>query len=103
MSADRFTSIVQAAASACEVLAAAILRGEVGPREETSATLSFVPLTHPERAAAACGYDVVGAAVVAIRSGEFHAEGLQMLAADLRAGIPAMLETGWTKTFAGCP
>lgn len=101
--ADRFSGRVEAAAAACEAFAAAILRGANGAREEAAAALVAVPLTHPERGLERTGYDVVGAAARAILAGEAHAEGLRELAAGLRAGIPAMLETGWTKTLARCP
>lgn len=103
MSADRFSGRVEDVAAACEALAAAVSRGAEGLREEAAAALVAVPLTHPERWLERTGYDVVEATARTILAGEARAEGLRELAADLRAGIPAMLETGWTKTLAGCP
>lgn len=92
----------EAAAVACESLAAILERGATPSHlqvQDATISLEWVPLTHPERDP----IDRVLDMVARVRSGVVAVDELRVLAAALRAGRAKMLATGWTKTLAGCP
>ena len=99
----------EAAAVACEGLAAGLERGETPTAacvQHVTDLLCWLPLTHSLRCVEREGrlVDDVLEVVAKIRvAGAISAQDLRDFAAALRAGRDAMLATGWTRTLTGRP
>lgn len=98
MSAARFTRIVETAAGACTGMAEHLEAGRVpgvACIDLALRSLVAVPLTHPVRVE----QDRALTSARELENGTATAAALRALAGELRAGVPAMLRTGWTATF----
>lgn len=85
----------EAAAVACEGLADRLERGETPTAahvDHVAACLRWIPTTHRGRAPAL-------ELASAVETGTATTGALRACAADLRAGVHAMLQTGWTATL----